>query len=134
MHALHGEFDINIENDIINITIKGAFNDVGAKAVIEQLVQHITTLKNEPFAILANLLAFEGGTPEVFAVSDEFNAWLNSKNMVAKALVFTSPALIMIEKTLVKSKQGQNIQYFADEHEATAWLDSQFESQRSKLA
>ncbi len=134
MHALHGEFNINIENDIINITVQGAFNDVGAKAVTEQLVQHITALNNEPFAILINLLEFEGGTPEVFAVSDEFNAWLNSKNMVAKALVFTSPALIMIEKTLVKSKQGQNIQYFADEVEAIVWIDTQFEKSSYKLA
>jgi hypothetical protein len=134
LHTLHGEFNINLDQDIINITVKGAFNDVGAKAVIEQLVQHITTLNNEPFAILANLLEFEGGTPDVFAVTDEFNAWLNSKNMVAKALVFTSPALIMIEQTLVKSKKGQNIQYFADETEAIAWIDSQFEKSNSKLA
>ena len=134
MHALHGEFNINIDNNIIKIAIKGAFNDVGAKAVIEQLVQHIATLNNEPFAILGNLLEFEGGTPEVFAVSDEFNAWLNSKNMVAKALVFTSPALIMIEQTFVKSKEGQNIQYFADEENATAWINSQFVKSSSKLA
>jgi hypothetical protein len=134
LQVLHGEFNINIDNDIINITVKGAFNDFGAKAAFEQLMQHISAFNNKPFAILINLLGFEGGTPEVFAVSDEFNIWLNSKNMVAKALVFTSPALIMIEKTFVKSKEGQNIQYFADETEAIVWIESQFEKSNCKSA
>jgi hypothetical protein len=134
LHTLHGEFDISIDSDIIKITVKGAFNDVGAKALAEQLERHIMTLNNEPFAILANLLEFEGGTPEVFAESEVFNAWLNSKNMIAKALVFTSPALIMIEQTFVTSKHGQNIQYFSDETIAVAWLDTQFEESNCKSA
>lgn len=122
---MHGDFDIVFDNNIIKITVEGEFNDIAAKAIASELKQLILSLNNTPFAILADLLAFDGGTPEVFAESSEFNAWLNSKNMVAKALVFTSPILIAIEKSLVKSKADQNIKYFADKEKALIWLETQ---------
>lgn len=134
MQVQHGEFEIVLDNNIIKITVQGAFNDVGAKALVEQLMPLIVSLDNQPFAILANMLAFDGGTPEVFAMSEEFNTWLNDKNMLAKALVFTSPALIAIEQALVKSKVQQNIQYFDDENNALDWLDSQLQNSNTKSA
>lgn len=134
MQAQHGEFEIDIDNNVIKVTVQGAFNDVGAKALVTQLKSLLISLDKQPFAILANLLAFDGGTPEVFIMSDEFNAWLNDKNMVAKALVFTSPALIAIEQALVKSKTTQNIRYFEDENTALAWLNNQLRSAEAKSA
>jgi len=134
LQAQHGEFEIDIDNNVIKVTVQGAFNDVGAKALVTQLKSLLISLDKQPFAILANLLAFDGGTPEVFIMSDEFNAWLNDKNMVAKALVFTSPALIAIEQTLVKSKTTQNIRYFEDENTALAWLNNQLRSAEAKSA
>lgn len=134
MQAQHGEFEIDIDNNVIKVTVQGAFNDVGAKALVTQLKSLLISLDKQPFVILANLLAFDGGTPEVFIMSDEFNAWLNDKNMVAKALVFTSPALIAIEQALVKSKTTQNIRYFEDENTALAWLNNQLLSAEAKSA
>lgn len=134
MQAQHGEFEIDIDNNVIKVTVQGAFNDVGAKALVTQLKSLLISLDKQPFVILANLLAFDGGTPEVFIMSDEFNAWLNDKNMVAKALVFTSPALIAIEQALVKSKTTQNIRYFEDENTALAWLNNQLRSAEAKSA
>ncbi len=131
---MHGKYDIEVNCDIIKITVSGAFNDVAAKALAIELKNIVIAFEHAPFAIMANLLAFDGGTPEVFAESQEFNTWLNSKNMVAKALVFTSPALIAIEQALVKSKAKQNIQYFKTEHQALKWLNKQIEQSQCKLA
>ena len=99
-----------------------------------ELKNIVIAFEHAPFVIMANLLEFDGGTPEVFAESEEFNAWLNSKNMVAKALIFTSPALIAIEQALVRSKAKQNIQYFKTELEALKWLNNQIDQSQSKLA
>jgi len=129
---MHGEYHIEVINDIIKISVRGAFNDIGAKALAIDLKKTIEAYGQEPFAIMANLLDFDGGTPEVFAESDEFNAWLNSKNMMAKALIFTSPVLIAIEKTLVTSKAKQNIQYFDNTSAAKKWLDKQMQAWRPK--
>tara|TARA_R110002074_G_scaffold30335_1_gene86021 strand:+ start:128 stop:523 length:396 start_codon:yes stop_codon:yes gene_type:complete len=131
---MHGKYDIEVNRDIIKITISGAFNDVGAKALAIELKNIVIEFDHAPFAIMANMLEFDGGTPEVFAESEEFNTWLNSKNMVAKALIFTSPALIAIEQALVRSKAKQNIQYFKTECEALQWLNDQINQSLSKLA
>lgn len=133
LHAIHGEYNITVLDDMIKITVHGAFNDVGAKALVSELKDIVLAYEHAPFVIMGNLLDFGGGTPEVFAESEEFNAWLNSRNMIAKALIFTSPALIAIEQTLVKSKSMQNIQYFENENDAKQWLDKQIEESQYKF-
>ena len=134
LHAMHGEFDIEVNGSIIKLVLRGAFNDIGAKAVVVELKNSVLAYEQAPFTIMMNLLAFDGGTPEVFAESDNFNAWLNNTNMVAKALIFTSPALIAIERTLVKSKAQQNIQYFDNEADAQLWLNEYIDEVHNKLA
>ncbi|SEL55157.1 hypothetical protein SAMN05216262_11382 [Colwellia chukchiensis] len=134
MLAMHGEYKIEVNEHIIRVLVKGAFNDVAAEALAQELVARIEAFDHAPFVILANLLEFDGGTPKVFAVSDEFNAWLNQHHMIAKALVFTSEVLIGIEKALVTSKARQNIEYFPSEAEALVWLAQQVNEFYEKLA
>lgn len=122
---MHGEFDIEVTHSIIKITVLGAFNDIGAKALAVELKNTVIAFDNAAFVIMWDMLGFDGGTPEVFAESEEFNHWLNSKNMIAKALIFTSPPLIAIDKMLVKSKAKQNIRYFENESDASEWLCEQ---------
>ena len=132
--VIHGEYDVEVSKGTIKVTVSGAFNDLGAKALTTELKAAIVALNQTPFVMLGDLLYFNGGTPEVFAESDNFNAWLNSQNMIAKALIFTSPIHIAIEKSLVKSKAKQNIQYFENEHTALKWLDAQVDEFNAKLA
>ena len=134
LQTMHGEFDIEVYGSIIKVVLRGAFNDIGAKALAVELKNNVKAYQQAPFTIMMNLLAFDGGTPEVFAESESFNAWLNNTNMVAKALIFTSPALIAIERTLVKSKAPQNIRYFDNEDDAQIWLDEYIDEFHSKLA
>lgn len=131
---MHGEFDIEVHGSIIKVVLRGGFNDIGAKALAIELKNNVKAFKEAPFTIMMNLLAFDGGTPEVFAESESFNAWLNNTNMVAKALIFTSPGLIAIERTLVKSKAQQNIRYFDNEDDAHLWLHEYINESYSKLA
>lgn len=134
LHAIHGEYDIKEHKNMIKITVRGAFNDVGAKALALELKTMVMAYESAPFVIMADLLGFGGGTPEVFAESEAFNAWLNNRNMIAKALIFTSPALIAIDQALVKSKAMQNIQYFDNENDAKQWLEQQIEASKYQRA
>jgi hypothetical protein len=125
MGTMHGEYDIDVNAAIIYINVRGAFNDIGAQVLAKELFGVIESFKGAPFSMLVNLLEFVGGTPEVFDESDEFNRWLNGKNLQAKALVFTSPTLIAIEKSRVQSKAEQNICYFENQVDALSWISEQ---------
>ena len=131
---MHGEFDIEVKHGFIKIIISGAFNDIGAKALAAELKNTVIAFDSAAFVIMWDMLGFDGGTPEVFAESEEFNHWLNSKNMIAKALIFTSPALIAIEQMLVKSKTKQNIRYFENEPDASEWLCEQIKLSDARYA
>jgi hypothetical protein len=131
---IHGKFEIDREGYIIKVTVKGEYNDIGAKAVTQGLRENIIAMDDAPFAILADMNAFVGGTPDAFSVTDEYNVWLNSKNMVAKALVFTSSVYASIYEQQIKSKSEQNIKYFDDENDARKWIDVQMQEWLSKRA
>ena len=118
---------------LITTWLKSLFKAILMMLAIE-LKDIVMAYELAPFVLLGDLLGFSGGTPEVFAESEEFNAWLNSRNMIAKALIFTSPALITIDQALVKSKTKQNIQYFENEQDALQWLNKQIEESQYKLA
>lgn len=125
MYDIHGDFAIEVDGNIIKFTAQGAFNDVGARAVIKGMKRAIASFNQNPFAILVNLLEFEGGTPEVFSEAERYNIWLNRQNLIAKAYIHKSEGMISIGQSLINSKNQQNIQYFATETEALHWLESE---------
>lgn len=127
MTLKHGESTIILKGNIIHITLEGAFNEYGAKEVSATTREIINTLNQKEFLILANLLNLNGATPEAFSISNEFNAWLNNQNMVAKAIVIQSDTVKEIDKHWVPSKAIQNIEYFDNEDDALIWLKKQLQ-------
>jgi hypothetical protein len=124
MAVEHGNNTVVVQGNIIHVTLKGSFNELGAKDVSEKTTEAINTINQETFLILVNLLNLEGGTPEAFSISNEFNEWLNKQNMVAKAIVISSQTIKDIDQQRVPSKATQNIKYFATESDALVWLKS----------
>ena len=114
-----------VKENIIHVTLKGAFNEYGAKDVSKKAKEVILALNDKKFLVLVNLLSLEGATPEAFNISNEFNEWLNCQNMVAKAIVVTSQTIKAIDQQWVPSKVVQNIEYFENEDAAFAWLEKQ---------
>ncbi|MBA6290872.1 hypothetical protein H4J58_04825 [Colwellia sp. MB3u-70] len=121
----HGENTIVLKENIIHITLNGAFNEYGAKDVAQKTKEIIAALKQDRFLILANLLSLDGATPEAFYISNKFNRWLNNKNMIAKAIVITSETIKNIDQQWVPSKSVQNIEYFHNVDDALIWLKEQ---------
>lgn len=118
----HGKYAIIVDENIINITLEEAFNEQGAKALAKELTEIINNFNQQKILILGNLLKLPGATPEAFAVSNKFNEWLNTQNLVAKALVINSPAIKAIDQQRVPSKEVQHIAYFDNEADALNWL------------
>ena len=121
----HGENTVIVKENIIHVTLKGAFNEYGAKDVSNKTKEIIRAFNQKRFTILINLLSLDGATPDAFNTSNEFNEWLNNQNMVAKAIVITSQTIKAVDQQWVPSKAVQNIEYFDNEDDALRWLEKQ---------
>lgn len=119
---IHGEREVFLKDRIITARFIGMFNEHGVKRITDEIRQCIYQLSGKPFAILVDDLKLEGGTPEAYVVLEEYNQWLNTQNLVAKAMVLTSKAHKAIIDKLSPSRTQQNIQYFVSEDSALAWL------------
>jgi hypothetical protein len=95
---------------------------------VVELKTAISAFKGRAFVMLVDDLNVEGATPEAFEELDRFNAWVNKKNMVAKAMLIRSTVMLKIIDKRVTSRKHQNIQSFADRSEALAWLEGQLAS------
>ena len=121
----HGGNTVIVKGNIINVTLIGAFNEYDAKNVSKKIKKIVEGFNLNKFLMLMNLSNWDGATPEAFTTSNEFNEWLNSQNMVAKAIVITSQTVKAIDQQWVPSKLVQNIEYFDNEGEALRWLEKQ---------
>lgn len=126
MDLAHGNFTINYKNEIIYVVLEGAFNEFAVADWTNDIKSIIKSLKGKRFSILMDMSMAHGGTPESFAVSNQYNAWLNNQNMVAKALIYGSSVLEDIDSTFVSSKKSQNTKIFENTETAENWLQWQF--------
>lgn len=125
---VHGDREVFISGQIITARFIGLFNEHGATRIINEIKSCVEQIQDRPFAILIDDLQLEGGTPEAYAILEEYNQWLNTKKLVAKAMVLNSSAHKAIINKLSPSRAQQNIEYFEDEASAIHWLKQQLDN------
>lgn len=123
MTLAHGEHCVSVDNNIIRVVMSGAFNEFTIIDACAQITKSIESLTPQPFCILNDVRNVEGGTPEGFEESNQFNLWLESQKMIAKAIVTNSIAFREINEARVRESSNQLVQYFATTEDAEAWLE-----------
>lgn len=119
---IHGGSEVTTEGPIIIVRLKGLFNDLGVKRFTDAVRAFVATLNGAAFGILINDLELEGGTPEAYAELEQYNQWLNTQRLVAKAMVIDSSMKKDLINKLSPSRAKQNIEYFTSEEDALNWL------------
>ncbi len=125
MAVEHGTTSISTDGDIITMKPVGAFNREGTVKAIENLTVVIEGFSHHKFKLLFDYTEVEGGTPDVFEKIDEFNLWLNNQNMIAKALIINSSAMLEILESKSPARKFQNTKNFDNEASALNWLEVQ---------
>ena len=125
MAVEHGKCFISVDGDIITVKAVGAFNSEGIVKTIEELESGIESFSQKKFKLVFDYSQTEGGTPDVFEKINECNIWLNSQNMVAKALVINSSVLLEILESRTPARNSQNAKCFDDKASAINWLEFQ---------
>ncbi len=124
MNLVHGEVEIDIQDNIIIVRSTGAFNEFGAQKYTQGIKAAVASLQNQRFSILVNNLAFLGGTPEAYQELENYNIWLNKQKLIGKAMVITSSTTIDVIDKLSPSRAVQQTKNFTNEDDAMNWLHS----------
>jgi len=124
MYNEHGEVHIHIEGKIIVAELNGAFNMEGAQKYTQSIKEAVQKFQGKSFLILVNDLKVEGGTPEAFKELEQYNHWLTTQNLIAKAIVVKSSVTIDLIDRLSPSQKQQKYRFFDNEKDAFTWLRS----------
>jgi hypothetical protein len=122
MPLSHGEFEVCLEYNVITAKAIGAFNYECVLNYTNEIKLFVTHLKEKAFCMIIDNSKFEGCTPEGFVVLDDFNSWLNSSELKAKAFIINSEVNKQIILDRTPSLSFQNIQFFSDHKEANQWV------------
>jgi hypothetical protein len=125
MNAEHGESFITVEDDIIMVKVIGAFNSEGISKSIAELKSVIDSFSQNEFKLFLDYTDAEGGTPEVFEKINECNIWLNTQNMIAKALAIKSTSILAILESRTPARNSQHSKNFDNKINALNWLKLQ---------
>ena len=121
----HGKSHISVDGNSITVKAIGEYNKEGIIKTIEELKSVIEGFDQKEFKLLFDYFEVEGGTPDVFDEINECNIWLNSQNMVAKALVINSSMHLAILESRTPARNSQNSKTFKDKTSAINWLKLQ---------
>lgn len=121
----HGDSFVTLSDNIIKTQLIGSFNRLGVEFYASNVKAVVAQLGDKPFAMLVDDLKVEGGTPAAFEALDEYNQWMNTQQIVAKAIVIDSIAQVEIIKARTPAFKNQNIKFFVKEEDALIWLEHQ---------
>ncbi len=124
MNSEHGEVSIEVIDNIIIVRAVGAFNEFGAQKYTNAIRTAVNCMQKQRFSILINNLKFLGGTPEAYQELEDYNAWLNQKELIGKAMVITSNITLDVINKLSPSRAMQQTKNFDNENDAMNWLKS----------
>ncbi|MFO6425037.1 hypothetical protein [Motilimonas sp. KMU-193] len=123
MSKAHGKAEVKLVNHIIYCKLSGSFNDLGCRQYTQQVKQCITTLNEQPFAMLIDDLELEGGTPEAYEQLQAYNEWLTTQAIIAKAFIIKNKATQQIILQRSPALLAQNIAFFQQYDDAVHWLE-----------
>lgn len=103
----HGQSKVYLKDDIIFSKLSGMFNDLGSEKFTDDVKRLVLLFGDRPFGILIDDLDLEGGTPEAYAILEEYNQLLNTKFLKAKAMVMSSNAHKDIINKLSPSRKNR---------------------------
>ena len=118
-----GTAEISVTGERINVVLEGSFNREGVLKYQQRYRKIVQGFGDSPFKVFLNCLKIDGATPEAFEEIDNFNAWLNERNIRAKAMVISSAALTEIAEKRLPQQNKQNIRIFSTTDAALTWLD-----------
>ena len=125
MSLEHGKSIISVDDDIITVTVIGMFNKEGLIRTIEELKSVIESFHQNKFKTLFDYLKAEGATPDAYDEINKCNNWLNTQNMVAKALVINSSVNLNILEVRTPARKSQNTKNLDNITSAINWLKLQ---------
>ena len=126
----HGIIKISQHENIIIATVIGSFNDVGARAYIDKIKSVVFSMQGKKYAILADCTDFEGGTPEVYQMLEDYNQWQNQTNLVAKAIVLKTSIIEEFLRAWSPAFELQMVKSFEAQIPAIKWLQTQLASEQ----
>ena len=121
----HGESSFRVDGNIVTFVMKGAFNEYGFRTAANRIKSIVDSFHGEKFYILMNATEAVGGTPELYQEMNKYNEWLNTQNIVAKAIVILSKINLDIYSARVTTNKTQNQKSFDNESDALKWLKNQ---------
>lgn len=122
----HGTFSVVLEGNLLIITLLGTFNDIATLSACQQIEAKVESLNGKAFVILFNCTGYEGSTPDAHKISNQCLLWLNKRNYIALASIYSQ----RIYADIVKNEQAALVELksrreFTDVQEAKLWLISQ---------
>ena len=125
MFTGHGDNQVSNQDNIISITLRGSCNEYDFQDIGPTVKQAVVQCNGKKFCILVNDLEFIGATPEAYHEFQVLNQWLNTQQLIAKAIVIKSVSVLATIKAQVPAINDQNLKVFDVEEDAIIWLQNQ---------
>jgi len=123
----HGSYELKVINRVLIAKIIGAWNREEGEQYFSELKRITRDLIQSPWARVVYIDDWQLGTPGSDEVTLELIQWLVSHKLQLVAEIYSPNVLkkMHIQRMVNSSKSDINRQYFSDDKDAFAWLETQ---------
>ncbi|WP_206483290.1 hypothetical protein [Thalassotalea sp. G2M2-11] len=128
--AAHGSYKIEPQGNILVVDAHGPFNEVTAKAYVEEMYQACDILSGQPWGVLVTFYGKSIFTPEAEQTLIDITRFRMEKGMIANAsVIINSSTADLQQMQLRRVYQTCHLPFhvFSDVHSAKNWLTDYIE-------
>jgi len=123
----HGSYELKVINRVLIAKIIGAWNREEGEQYFSELKRITRHLIQSPWAMVVYIDDWQLGTPGSDEVTLKLIQWLATHKLQLVAEIYSPNVLkkMHIQRMVNSSKSDINRQYFSDDKDAFAWLETQ---------
>ena len=119
--AAHGNYAIRWEGAVMVLTLGNLFNREGVEQVLGKVAEELQMRGDRPWAILADVREWQGGTPDAYAFwLASIKVWIDEKQLVAFAALFAENVQQFMGSS-VRAALSARLPYFSAPDAAACW-------------
>lgn len=122
---VHGNYEIDFKKEYIYIKYSGMCNVELAKKFYEEFISRVKGRNFTNLKVLVDCLEFDGATPDSYTFSSKVNNWLNSNDLIAKAIITREAIIVKLVEYRDNELRKQNIEVFDNIKDGEEWLLNQ---------
>lgn len=131
--SMHGSYNIVIQDSLVVLTIKGAWNLETAQSFAQDYISKVSEVAEQEWCSIINVLKWELGTPDIWGETNKVHSWAYHNNLKSEVVVHNSCIKAELLKRFHPKENNVDTHFCDSMNAAYQWLNRKCRQSQCKI-